>query len=111
MSSNNGNSAPWPVRKGIFRSTGQSDFVPTRTPSPIVEMPLSPMSIKATSPLHTRSLSIHESPLSPPPLTVTNPPRLIREIPIEKLDEVRDFLNLQLSTHSLCCKKNYSENF
>ncbi|XP_061500604.1 uncharacterized protein LOC133390950 [Anopheles gambiae] len=36
------NQAPWPVRKGIFRSTGQSDFVPNRTPSPIVEFPLSP---------------------------------------------------------------------
>ncbi|ETN58316.1 sarm1 [Anopheles darlingi] len=42
------NQAPWPVRKGIFRSTGQSDFVPTRTPSPIVEFPLSPPPLAPT---------------------------------------------------------------
>lgn len=38
-------SAPWPVRKGIFRSTGQSDFIPQRTPSPIVEMPATPAAV------------------------------------------------------------------
>lgn len=32
----------WPIHKGIFRSQHQSDFIPHRSPSPIVEMPLSP---------------------------------------------------------------------
>ncbi|KAI8041238.1 hypothetical protein M5D96_005492 [Drosophila gunungcola] len=54
--------APWPVRKGIFRSSGQSDFTPTRSPSPIVEMPLSPPPV-ATPP----SRFGLTSPLSPPP--------------------------------------------
>uniref|UniRef100_A0AAG5DCK7 ADP-ribosyl cyclase/cyclic ADP-ribose hydrolase n=1 Tax=Anopheles atroparvus TaxID=41427 RepID=A0AAG5DCK7_ANOAO len=53
--------APWPVRKGIFRSTGQSDFVPTRTPSPIVEFPLSP----PPPPPNQQQGSPSPSPLSP----------------------------------------------
>ncbi|XP_016974728.1 NAD(+) hydrolase sarm1 isoform X6 [Drosophila rhopaloa] len=56
------NQAPWPVRKGIFRSSGQSDFTPTRSPSPIVEMPLSPPPV-ATPPNRFGVTS----PLSPPP--------------------------------------------
>ncbi|XP_070141697.1 NAD(+) hydrolase sarm1 isoform X5 [Drosophila kikkawai] len=55
--------APWPVRKGIYRSSGQSDFTPTRSPSPIVEMPLSPPPVATTSP---NRFGIN-SPLSPPP--------------------------------------------
>ncbi|KAL9908060.1 sterile alpha and armadillo motif isoform 10-T17 [Glossina fuscipes fuscipes] len=55
--------APWPVRKGIFRSSGQSDFKPTRSPSPIIEMPTSPPPI--TSPTINRSSP--NCPLSPPP--------------------------------------------
>uniref|UniRef100_A0A1B0C6L4 ADP-ribosyl cyclase/cyclic ADP-ribose hydrolase n=1 Tax=Glossina palpalis gambiensis TaxID=67801 RepID=A0A1B0C6L4_9MUSC len=55
--------SPWPVRKGIFRSSGQSDFKPTRSPSPIIEMPTSPPPI--TSPTINRSSP--NCPLSPPP--------------------------------------------
>lgn len=64
------NQAPWPVRKGIFRSTGQSDFVPTRTPSPIVEMPMSPSPKKTLNNPLNLSVTIPETtttPLSPPP--------------------------------------------
>ncbi|XP_065358999.1 NAD(+) hydrolase sarm1 isoform X9 [Calliphora vicina] len=59
--------APWPVRKGIFRSSGQSDFIPNRSPSPIVEMPLSPPPI--TNNTRASSLSRFDSncPFSPPP--------------------------------------------
>ena len=59
--------APWPVRKGIFRSSGQSDFIPTRSPSPIVEMPLSPPPV--TNNVRASSLSRFDNncPLSPPP--------------------------------------------
>ena len=66
-----GSQAPWPVRKGIFRSSGQSDFVPTRSPSPIIEMPMSPTTPQPPQlpanrhPLSPR-VSIVESPLSPP---------------------------------------------
>ncbi|XP_060659532.1 NAD(+) hydrolase sarm1 isoform X7 [Drosophila nasuta] len=76
MSNNNNNNqqnqAPWPVRKGIFRSSGQSDFVPTRSPSPIVEMPLSPP--PPGTPLG-RSI---RSPLSPPP----QPIQLVSNLPL-----------------------------
>uniref|UniRef100_A0A182NMG1 ADP-ribosyl cyclase/cyclic ADP-ribose hydrolase n=1 Tax=Anopheles dirus TaxID=7168 RepID=A0A182NMG1_9DIPT len=100
--------APWPVRKGIFRSTGQSDFVPTRTPSPIVEFPLSPpppppqgsspsplgsSSSKSSSPVHSHRNGITlnvASPLSSPRVTILESPlgspanvRTTFEIPIE----------------------------
>lgn len=107
------NQAPWPVRKGIFRSTGQSDFVPTRTPSPIVEFPLSPpppqtptssatpppqhkngIVLNVTSPRTSPRVTIVESP--PPPsggnggggTTRCSPPQQVRttfEIPIERV--------------------------
>lgn len=106
------NQAPWPVRKGIFRSTGQSDFVPTRTPSPIVEFPLSPpppqtptssvtpppqhkngIVLNVTSPRTSPRVTIVESP--PPPgggsgggTTRASPPQQVRttfEIPIERV--------------------------
>lgn len=70
MSNSNSNSnnikAPWPVRKGIFRSSGQSDFVPQRTPSPIVEMPNTPVSQQTNSnPLSPLCVvGIVENPLS-----------------------------------------------
>lgn len=85
--------APWPVRKGIFRSTGQSDYLPQRTPSPIVEMPNTPQpNLKTTNPLSPR-VSIVESPFSPPqspsPMTPIN--KTIREIPIEVQQEVCNF--------------------
>lgn len=72
------NRAPWPVRKGIFRSTGQSDFVPTRSPSPIVEMPMTPQPRKNTSNPLSPTVLITESPLSPPP------------VPNSKLQNFRD---------------------
>ena len=94
--------APWPVRKGIFRSTGQSDFVPTRTPSPIVEFPLSPpppQTPTAGSPTHHKNgitLSV-SSPTSSPRVTLVDSPlattptnvRTTFEIPIERV-KVRD---------------------
>lgn len=76
-SNENNNKAPWPVRKGIFRSSGQSDFVPQRTPSPIVEMPNTPAAVLPTnsnplSPLCV--VGISENPLSPPPPIQHQPP-------------------------------------
>lgn len=61
MDPNSPASAPWPVRKGIFRSTGQSDYIPQRTPSPIVEMPATPIQPNHSNPM---------SPLSPRCVTV-----------------------------------------
>ncbi|XP_075164565.1 sterile alpha and armadillo motif isoform X2 [Haematobia irritans] len=61
------NQAPWPVRKGIFRSSGQSDFIPTRSPSPIVEMPLSPPPMGSNSRGSSISRFDPNCPLSPPP--------------------------------------------
>lgn len=75
------NKAPWPVRKGIFRSSGQSDFVPQRTPSPVVEMPNTPTPQpgKTSNPL-SPLINIVESPFSPPqspcsttPMSPTSP--------------------------------------
>lgn len=59
--------APWPVRKGIFRSSGQSDFIPTRSPSPIVEMPLSPPPVMNNNRASSLSRFDNNCPLSPPP--------------------------------------------
>jgi hypothetical protein len=107
--SNDGTSfKPWKVRKGVFKSTGVSDYdLPSRnTPSPIVEMPLSPPIVKTpSSPLQSPRITIVESPLSSfpspsnhQPLTIVTTPlvnqpqiihRTIREIPIERADEVR----------------------
>lgn len=98
--SNDGTSfKPWKVRKGIFKSTGTSDYdLPTRdTPSPIVEMPLSPPPSKTTksplSPVSTH-VTIIESPVtfSPTNNSTLQPilHRTLREIiPIERNDEVR----------------------
>lgn len=93
----------WPVRKGLFRTTCQSEFLPQRSPSPIVEIPLSPQSDLSDTPRfqtrNTPPLKINtntETPLSPlsplsnrsagpfsPPINIT-----IREIPIEVQQEV-----------------------
>lgn len=112
------NKAPWPVRKGIFRSSGQSDFVPQRTPSPVVELPNTPtpQSGRTSNPL-SPLISIVESPLSPPqspgpmtPLSPTSPMsptsptgsvnRSIRQIPIEVQQEVKSTIPCFTSTHS-----------
>lgn len=115
------NKAPWPVRKGIFRSSGQSDFVPQRTPSPVVEMPNTPTPQpgRTSNPL-SPLISIVESPLSPPqspspmtpstplspssPLSPTSPMspmsptssvnKSIRQIPIEVQHEVNQQLSI-----------------
>lgn len=70
ISQNMNNQAPWPVRKGIFRSSGQSDFIPTRSPSPIVEMPLSPPPVSSNSRASSISRFDNNCPLSPPPQPV-----------------------------------------
>lgn len=92
--SNDGTSyKPWKVRKGVFKSTGTSDYAlpPRDTPSPIIEMPMSPAPAPRTpcSPLSPSSprVMIIESPLSPSMIqrNISN----VREIPIERFDEVR----------------------
>lgn len=98
--SNDGSSyKPWKVRKGVFKSTGTSEYsVPPRnTPSPIVEMPLSPPPINNKSPSSPLSplsprVTIIENPLSPPILQLNAPSihRTMREIPIERADEVSE---------------------
>lgn len=89
------NHAPWPVRKGIFRSSGQSDYVPQRTPSPIVEMPNTPQPGKHSANPMSPRVSIVEHPFSPPQSPITMQPinKSIREIPIEvQLQEVYTFI-------------------
>ena len=93
--SNDGTSyKPWKVRKGIFKSTGTSDYTPRNTPSPIIEMPLSPTPANSSSPCSpllpmSPRVTVTESPLSPPIIRAT-PPRNVREIPIERFDEVSE---------------------
>lgn len=100
MSNDGSTFKPWKVRKGIFKSTGTSDYaLPTRnTPSPIIEMPMSPPIIKTpTSPLSnpmSPRVTIIESPLSPSPATASASfqpiiHRTVREIPIERVDEAK----------------------
>lgn len=91
--------ASWPINKGIFRNSYQTDFGRQRSPSPIVEMPLSP---------DPESYSPNNGfPMSPPPLRIStsmerslSPRRsmspfsptlnkTIREIPIEVQHEVK----------------------
>lgn len=94
-------SAPWPVRKGIFRSSGQSDFIPQRTPSPIVEMPATPIHpnpMSPMSPLSPRCITVLDGKcMSPPPpqspslhyasrmSPIKSPPPQINEPPKSKL--------------------------
>lgn len=71
------NQAPWPINKGLYRSTGQSDYHPMsaqRSPSPIVEMPATPASSTASSnplsPLSPRCVQVVDAngsrrPMSP----------------------------------------------
>lgn len=78
----------WPFRKGIFRPNFPTDVEHQRSPSPIVEMPLSPEAKDTTelpqgntSPLklNTNGNLEFRGPFSP----------TIREIPIEVQQEVR----------------------
>ena len=101
--SNDGTSyKPWKVRKGVFKSTGTSDYsVPPRnTPSPIIEMPLSPPPNanpktpgSPLSPLPSPRVKIVESPLSPTVVIPTVVHRTVREIPIERVDEVSEIFS------------------
>lgn len=96
MADANGNNfTPWKpiVRKGVFKSTGTSDYDmirTNRTPSPIVEMPMSPQvtANRNQNPLSPR-LTIVDCPLSPPILPPIILVRNIHEIPIERVEEVR----------------------
>lgn len=122
MSNDGSNYKPWKVRKGIFKSTGTSDYVlPQRnSTSPIIEMPLSPPVKAPSSPLTPLSprVTIVESPLSPQPSVANNSPsspiniiqpqiihRTVREIPIERVDEVR-FSYLKRNTINFFLKIN-----
>lgn len=91
----------WPIRKGIFRSACPSDFSPQRSPSPVVEMPLSPQpdssdpstQFRNTQPLTINTNIANISNMDAPsansransqcPFSPT-----IREIPIEVQQEV-----------------------
>jgi hypothetical protein len=91
MSNDGSKFRPWKIQKGVFKSTGVSDYAsPRDTPSPIVEFPVSPTSIYSPS----------SCPNSPPvvvldadknPLFTSNQTDLpkihftIRNIPIEKV--------------------------
>lgn len=88
--SNSARHAPWPVRQGLFRSTGQSDYVPQRTPSPIVELPNTPV-VSPMSP--TRAVNVVDvnatpssssnplSPTSTPSTTTTTTTLLVGTLP------------------------------
>lgn len=117
--SNDGTSyKPWKVRKGVFKSTGTSEYTvpPRNTPSPIIEMPMSPSPVKLPfsplSPLSPR-VTITESPLSPPILhsNPSNLQRTVREIPIE-FDEVRVLILRLFHSGSLlrCCPRSLKLN-
>lgn len=93
MSNDGTNFKPWKIRKGVFKSTGTSDYTvpPRKTPSPIIEMPLSPPPVtpkSPTSPLSPLSprVTIIENPLSSQIVQSTTPSihLTIREIPIER---------------------------
>lgn len=82
------NKAPWPVRKGVYRSTGQSDFVQSaappsvRSPSPVIEIPETPAPSEAShysTPVSSPIFNFEKA--KSPPLVVLR--TAIREIPIE----------------------------
>lgn len=81
----------WPIHKGIFRANCSTNSAHQRSPSPIVEMPLSPppdlsepsrFQRRNTSPLVINT-NIDTSVQSRSPFSPT-----IREIPIEVQQEV-----------------------
>lgn len=82
---------PWPVNKGFFRSAYQTEFIPQRSPSPIIEMPLSPepdgmeCNGHAMSPPPLRISTSMERSMSPRAQSPFSPTygKAIREIPIE----------------------------
>ncbi|XP_053953709.1 NAD(+) hydrolase sarm1 isoform X9 [Anastrepha ludens] len=97
--------APWSIRKGIFRSSGQSDFVPARSPSPIVEMPLSPPPINTTNGGPPISRFSPTCPLSPPPQpiqVVSGPPGPPNAVTIN--DNVATTKNSSLSNSATTSK-------
>lgn len=82
---------PWPIHK-VFRSQNHNDFSPQRSPSPLVEQPLSPDPESTNgSCMNPRYRSSVERSLSPrrsesPFSTALN--KGVREIPIEVEHEV-----------------------
>jgi hypothetical protein len=76
----------WQVRKNLRRPPTAAEFM-QRSPSPIIEMPMSPPAL-SSNPLSPR-LSITEcSPLSPN--------SVVREIPIQFDDEVISWIFIEL---------------
>lgn len=95
--------APWPVRKGIFRSTGHSEYLP-HSPSPVVEIPETPQSdvssrvnVPINSPVFTFETSASGSRSTTPttPLSSANAiltiGNVVREIPIERYEVMEVF--------------------
>lgn len=81
--------APWPVRKGVFRSVGQSDYTPVRSPSPVIEIPPTPQNENtphSSIPVHTPVFTFEKA--KSPPLTI----RSVREIPIELHEVIFNFI-------------------
>lgn len=84
--------APWPIHK-VFRSQTPNDINSTRSPSPIVEMPLSPDPETANngttmSPRYPSSVERSLSPRRSQSPFSTSLNKGVREIPIEVEHEV-----------------------
>lgn len=95
--------APWPVRKGIFRSTGHSEYVPNtvHSPSPVVEIPETPQSDKSSSriniPINSPVFTFETSGTTPTtPLSSANAiltiGNVVREIPIERYEVIKSLV-------------------
>lgn len=95
--------APWPIHK-MFRSQPPNEFNHQRSPSPIVEMPLSPDPESANgscmSPRYPSSMERSLSPRRSQSPFNSGPNKFVREIPIEvehevtrkKTDDLRFFI-------------------
>lgn len=80
--------APWPVRKGVYRSTGTTEHG-VRSPSPVIEIPETPTLTdspsKFATPITSPTTFTFEKARSPPlgsPMIIEF--RAVREIPIER---------------------------
>lgn len=85
--------APWPIHK-VFRTQPQNDLNHQRSPSPIVEMPLSPDSETANNgttmgPRYPSSVERSLSPRRSQSPFSTSLNKGVREIPIEVEHEVK----------------------
>lgn len=81
--------APWPVRKGVFRSVGTSEHGNVRSPSPVIEIPETPTSTESPSkyatPINSPTTFTFEKARSPPlgnPMIIEF--RAVRELPIDR---------------------------